>query len=456
VGGIQLIEKADVIIAGGGPSGTVAAIAAARNGLKVLLVDKNSFLGGMNTAAMVCPIMSFHAGNRQIIKGIPQEVIDRLKKRGGSIGHVHDPLGVVSTITPIEPELLKQVYFEMVRECPLINLLLHTFVSGASVENGVIKGISCTNKSGTKTYQAKFFIDATGDGDLASICKAEYEEGRVDDGFAQPMTLMFKMGGVDLEKIKEYIKEKPEQFVLDDGVDIDKYLAVSGFFNLVDDARKNGEFNIQRDRVLLFEGINRGEVFVNMSRITKLKGTDAGDLTRAEMVGHAQIDEIISFLRKYIPGFSCSYLIATGSYVGVRETRRIKGRYSLSAEDVTEGRSFDDSIATCSFPIDIHDPLGDNLKWIKKNKNTFYDIPFRVMLPRKLKNLIVTGRCISASHEALASARISATAMALGQAAGTAAAVACRHNILFPDIDVSEIQKSLQEQGAVVGKAWVD
>lgn len=451
-----MFEKTDVIIAGGGTSGTVAAIAAARKGLKVLLVDKNGFLGGMNTAAMVCPIMSFHAGNKQIIRGIADEIIERLKKRGGSIGHVRDPLGVVSTITPIEPEILKQVYFEMIRECLNINLLLHTFVSGAVVENGDVKGITCVNKNGTRTYQAKLFIDATGDGDLASACKAEYVEGRVDDGFAQPMTLMFKMGGVDLGKIRAYMKENPEQFILDDEADIDKYLAVSGFFNLIEEARKNGDFTVHRDRVLLFEGINNGEVFINMSRIKKLKGTNAGDLTRAEMVGHAQVDEIISFLRKYVPGFPDSYLIAVGSYTGVRETRRITGRYTLSAEDVIEGRGFTDSIATCSFPIDIHDPLDDNLKWIRKNKNTFYDIPFRVMLPRKLKNLIVTGRCISASHEALASARISATAMALGQAAGTAAAVAFLHNLQFPDIDVSEVQRSLQEQGAIVGKAWMD
>lgn len=444
----------DIIVAGGGPGGVTAAIAAARNGAKTLLIEKNGFLGGMNTAAMVCPLMSFHAGDKQIVKGIAEEIIQRLIRRKGSLGHVRDPLGVTSTITPVEPEILKQVYFEMTSELDNLDLLLHTFICGTSQQNGTVKNITCVNKSGMSTYTAGVFIDATGDGDVAAASRVDFFSGRENDGLSQPMTLMLKLGGVDFAPIREYIKNNPEQFILDEKVDIDKYLAVSGFFDIVEQAKANGDFNIQRDRVLFFEGIHDGEIFVNLSRILKLSGTNAYDLTRAEIIGHRQVDEIILFFRKYIPGFKDSFLIATGSCIGVRESRRFKCQYTLTADDVMYGRTFDSSIAMCSFPIDIHDPMGSSLNWIHQNRSSCYDIPFEVMLPKKVNNLLVTGRCISATHEAMASSRITATVMALGQAAGTAAAIVCRDGGQFKDI-IGKLQNRLDEQGAVVGKLWL-
>lgn len=444
----------DVIVAGGGPSGAVAAIAAARNGAKTLLIEKNGFLGGMNTAAMICPLMSFHAGDKQIVKGIAEEIVERLVKRKGSIGHLKDPLGVASTITPVEPEELKQVYFEMISELDNLDLLLHTFIYGAMQQGGSVKHLACANKSGISTYTGKIYIDATGDGDVAASSKVDYFTGRENDGLSQPMTLMLKVGGVDFKPIKEYIKNNPEQFIFDENADMDKYIAVSGFFDIVEQAKSKGDFNIQRDRVLFFQGIYDGEVYMNLSRVLKLNGTNAWDLTKAEVVGHKQIDEIISFLRKYIPGFKDSFLMATGSCIGVRETRRFKCKYTLTADDVMNGRTFKSSVAMCSFPIDIHDPMGSSLNWVHQNRSSCYDIPFEVMLPKKLNNLLITGRCISATHEALASSRITPTVMALGQAAGTAAAIAAREGVEFSDI-IDKLQHRLDEQGAVVGKSWL-
>jgi hypothetical protein len=444
----------DVVVAGGGPSGAVAAIAAARNGAKTLLIEKNGFLGGMNTAAMVCPLMSFHAGEKQIVKGIAEEIIERLVKRKGSLGHLRDPLGVAATITPIEPEILKQVYFEMTSELDNLDMLLHTFITGATCQNDNVKCISCVNKTGASTYSARVFIDATGDGDLASACRVDYMSGRENDGLSQPMTLMLKVGGVDTSSVKKYIKDNPEQFILDWKIGTDKYLAVSGFFDLVEKAKEKGDFNIQRDRVLFFEGIHPGEVYVNMSRILKLSGTNADDLTQAEIIGHLQVDEITDFLKKYIPGFKESFLISTGSSIGVRESRRFKCQYTLTADDVMYGRTFDSSIAMCSFPIDIHDPMGSSLNWVHQNRSSCYDIPFEVMKPKKVDNLLITGRCISATHEAIASSRITATAMALGEAAGTAAAMANTDGKPFDNI-IERLQNKLNERGAVVGKLWL-
>ncbi len=443
----------DVIVAGAGPSGMTAALSAARNGAKVLLIEKNGFLGGMNTAALVGPLMTFHSEDRQVVKGIAQEIVDRLIKKGGSIGHIPDPIGVVATITPIEPEILKQVYFEMVAGEPNITMLLHTFISNVDKTDEKVKSISCVNKSGTKSYEAKFFIDATGDGDVAAMAKAKFEEGRKSDDLSQPMTMMFKLGGVDYDKIREYIKNNPEQFILGKNIDLKKYVAISGYFDLVTKAKEHNDFNIMRDRVLLFEGINPGEAFINMSRVIQLRGTNADDLTQAEMMAHKQIDEIVAFLKKYIEGFENCYLLQSGATIGVRETRRFKCKYTLSLDDVLQGKDFEDGIAACAFPIDLHDPKGEELNWIRTSKSSYYTIPYRTMLLNHIDNLIVTGRCIGASHEAMASSRVSPTAMALGEAAGAAAALAIKENIVsFSDVDVPALRELLKSQGAVVDK----
>ena len=166
--------KYDVIVAGAGPSGCMAALAAARMGAKVLLIEKGAYPGGMNTSAMVCPLMTFHSGSKQIVKGIAQEVIDRLAEKGATLGHIPDPLGVTSTITPIEPSILRLVYLEMLAQQPNITLLLHSFLCGADVENGEVTRVTVVGKSGSASYQAKRFIDATGDGDLAAMCHVSF------------------------------------------------------------------------------------------------------------------------------------------------------------------------------------------------------------------------------------------------------------------------------------------
>lgn len=440
----------DVIVAGGGPSGFVAALSAARNGAKTLIIEKNGYLGGMNTSALVGPLMTFHSGEEQIVAGIAQEIITRLIKKGGCIGHVPDPIGVASTITPIEPELLKHLYFEMAAEEQNLELLLHTTISGVELMDKAVASIDCLNKSGITSYRAKTFIDATGDGDLAAMAKVPFEEGRAGDGFSQPMTLMFKVGGANTAVLRSYIKENPEQFVLNSQADIDKYIAVSGFFDIVDKAKSNRSFTVQRDRVLMFEGLHKGEFFVNMSRVIKLTGTDGAELTAAEIQAHAQVDELIKFLKDYIPGFESSYLLQSAATIGVRESRHFSCRYSLCLEDVIEERDFEDSIACCGFPVDIHDPLGSELTWIRRARVNYCTIPYRCLLPKKLSNLIITGRCIGGSHEAMAAVRVTPTAMAIGEASGLAASIAAASGVAFEAVAVSELQQKLVAQGGII------
>lgn len=445
-------KEYDVIVVGGGSSGVLAAVAAAREGASVLLIEKSGELGGMNTAAMVCPLMTFHAGKTQVIRGLAQEIVDRLIAQNGCLGHIPDPIGVVSSITPIEPTILKQVYFQLLREYPSVELLLHSTVYSAEISEGRIQAVKCICKDGKRVFSAKVFVDATGDGDLAARAHAEFSEGRSNDGFAQPLTLLFKVGGVDLTVVRRFIEENAEQFILGKGVDLSKYIAVSGYFDAVKRAKENGDLNLGRDRVLFFQGVMPGEVIINMTRVIKCRGTSSEELTYAEIAAREQIDEIMEFLHKYIGGFEGAYLVESGDYTGVRESRRISGHYTLTEEDVLAGRSFDDSVACCAFPIDIHDPVSAGLHWVKASEGSFYDVPYRVMLPRKTRNLLVTGRCISATHEACASVRITATAMALGEAAGIAAALALKVGENPAEIDVSELRARIEQHGGIAGR----
>ena len=443
----------DILVAGAGASGICAAIAAARSGKQVLLVEKSSMLGGTNTQSLVCPLMGFHAGSHQVVRGLAQEIVDRLAHRGGTLGHIPDPLGVTETITPIEPEILKQVYFEMLREEKRITLLLHSFLTDLHQEQGKIQSVTAVHKGGSTVLSSDVYIDATGDADLAVMAGVPYTQGRTSDGFAQPMTLVMKIGGVDFSKVRKAMKEHPDQFVLCENADQIPYIAVSGYFDAVAGGHERGELTFPRDRVLLFQGVREGEAVVNMSRVVKRQGTSVTDLTEAEIEGRAQADEILSFLVKNIDGFQSACLIETGAAIGIRETRHIHGQYTLTERDILTGAEFEDAVAMCGFPIDVHDPLGKELYWTQTDTANCYDIPYRVMLPGTPVNLLVTGRSISATHEAAASARITPTAMALGEAAGIAAALAGNGNVGL--VSIPALQERIRDAGGIPGRKYL-
>lgn len=450
-----MADRVDVVVAGAGPSGILAALAAAREGAAVRLIEKNAVLGGMNTAALVGPLMAFHAGSRQIIRGLAQTVIDRLLARGGSLGHIPDPIGVAASITPIESTVLKQVYFEMLREEPRIELMLDTFLYRVKTDNNTVTSVGTASKSGTQEHEAAVFIDATGDGDLAALAKIPFSVGRPWDKFSQPMTLLFKLGGVDFDKVRDFVRQYPEQFILGpQGADM-QYVAISGYFDTVARAKKTGALTIDRDRVLLFQGVHQDEALINMTRVVKRSGIDTKELTFAEMEGRRQVDEVAAFLQSEVSGFEHSFLAETGNCIGVRESRHIQGQYTLTEEDVLSGATFEDSIALCSFPIDIHDPSGQRLYWTKTESGSCYDVPYRVMVPRKIHNVLVTGRCVSATHEAAASVRITPTVMAMGEAAGIAAAMAVQSGCRVNDVDVQSLQHQIRKHGGIPGQCFL-
>jgi hypothetical protein len=445
---MQQTIEADIVVAGGGPAGINAALAAGRSGLKTVLIERYGFVGGMSTAALVYPWMTFHTmSGKQVIKGIAQEIVDKLVARNASPGHVRDTVGFVHTITPYHPEVFKVLVLDLFKEAG-VKTLFHSFVDSVQMEGNRITAVEVTGKSGRFRIKASQFIDTTGDADLAFLAGATCLKGRQSDGKTQPMTMKFRMRGVNLEKVKRYMIEHPDEFYEKTPFDELEQLPLTGIMGFYKHWKEAG-LPINREGFLIFTGPEADEVLVNTTRVQGLDGTDVQDLTEAEYEGRKQVLMVAEYMRN-LPGFEHASLSQVGAQIGIRETRRIKGQYVLQMEDVVSGRRFDDVIARSGYPIDIHDPSGKGVTAAWIDGDGAYDIPFRSLLPDKVENLIVGGRCISTSHEALATTRLSPSCMATGQAAGVAAAIACRKKAAIPDIDVRELQAKLIEQGAVL------
>lgn len=437
----------DVIVCGGGPSGVNAAISASRNGADVLLIEATGLLGGNSVLALVGPWMTFHNAGNQIVTGIGEEMVSRLQKDSLSLGHIKDPIGFCDTVTPIDQEGVKALFFKMIDEED-IDVLLHAQVFDVIMDGETITGVNVMTKSGEMTFTSPVVIDATGDGDVGKFAKADYIHGRKKDQLTQPMTMIFQVGGVDVGKLREAIENDPDDFVIRDDYDFG-YVGISGFFSLIKKAKENGDLNLPRDRVLLFEETLPNHVSINMTRVQGLSGVDAFELTQAELSARRQIEEAFRFLKSYVPGFKDAYIARTPSKIGIRETRHITGEYIVDTDDVLKKRSFDDSIAMSGFPMDIHSPSGDNLELFEQTEDMAFEIPMRALLPKKINNLIVTGRCISATHEASASLRVTPTVMALGEAAGVLAALSAKNGVSVKKIDHKDVQDVLKKQNQV-------
>jgi len=446
----------DALVIGGGPAGTVAAIAAAREGARVACVERYGFLGGALTASMVAPIMGFHAGDLQVVRGIPQEIIDRLRALGLSPGHVPDPIDFCYTITPFDYEGLKRVLLELAVEAG-VDMWLHSTFLSADADGGRVKRARVWQKDGIKELTATVYIDASGDGDLCASAGAQFEIGRKQDGIPQPMTMMFRLGSVDWDAVMTYFSDHDNELQHGQGVheriDLEwlRKLPIrgfAGFKTLVAEARARGEWTIPRDRLLVFEGIRPGEAVVNTTRVTGKIGVRGADLVSAEIEGRRQTYQVVDFLRRRVPGFTDTILLETPPQIGVRETRRVLGAYVLQQEDILGGVKFPDAIACGGYPIDLHDPVSMRLVAKRLPPGEYYSIPYRCLLPRGLDNVLTTGRCVSATHEAFAAFRVSAIAMAIGQGTGTAAAMAASKRIPPGDLDVQDVRRRLRERGA--------
>lgn len=446
MGNADCMEEIDVLVVGGGNAGCAAALAAGRHGARTMLVERYGFLGGTATASMVGPWMTYHSGSKRIVGGIAQEIVERLQRRGGSPGHIYDSSGYVSTITPFDPEIHKALLFEMVREAG-VKLLLHAYFLRSTPGGAVFATVA-----GEREYRAAAIIDATADAYVAASAGVQTQQGD-ERGRVQPASLMFRLSHVDLAKTATYVRMHPDQMrtsLKAHERTAPALTAVAGLYDLWHDAQQHGEVEIPRELVSFFITPYADEVSVNMTRVTDIDPLDPDDLTRAEVEARAQVMQLLEFFRARVPGFENARIAATGTQIGVRESRRIVGEYTLTRDDVLQGRKFPDAVARSAYPIDIHNPSGSGTVTHRLAEGESYEIPYRCLVPAAVDGLLVAGRCISTTHEALASTRLTPTVMTLGQAAGTAAALAKEAGRRLRDVDTEQLRALLLADGVVL------
>lgn len=444
----------DVIVVGGGISGVMSAITAARNGANTLIIEKYGFMGGMLTTAGVGPMMTYHVEDRQVIKGSIGELIDRMVAKKKSPGHVFDTIGYTYTVTPFDAEAMKHELELMLLESGA-NILYHTMLSDVKVSDGKVDSLTISNKDGLSEISAKVYIDATGDGDLSAWAGVPFTKGREEDGACQPMTMNMKMSHVDIEGVKAFVKSNPDEFPFLKGntdiVDMAAKLSISGYENVVKQGKEDGSLEFNTEAILFFETNNPGEVIVNVTRVRGLDATDPWDLTKAEIEGRRQVRNLEKFLQEKVRGFENSVLLTTGPSIGIRGTRQIKGLYTLTLDDIVKARTFEDVVAHGGYPVDVHHPEGKG-EVVKEEDNirlgTMYSVPYQCLVNDKITNLITVGRCISATFEAQGAIRTTPIVGAIAQAGGAAAYLAVKNNQKTRDIDVKEVQEILLREGA--------
>jgi len=426
---------------------------AAAAGADTIITERFGFLGGNPTASLVNPLMSWHTQNKPALtedntRLLPQDhgegdpvvggallaFVNRLLERGGAM----PPTQATGYTVPFDPETYKSVALEVIDRAGA-RILLHAMATGPFGRRCAPQGVVYEGKAGPFVIQAGCLVDGSGDGDIAAKAGADYHIGRDCDGRVQPMTLMFRIGDFDPAAFGAYVREHPDQ-----------WRGVHGLWDLVREATEAGDLTLPREDMLFFASPHPHELSVNSTRVTDVMGTSPLDLSRAEITARRQMDEIMRFLRKYVPGFKDAYVIQAAVTIGVRETRRVVGDDRLTAEDVLGARKFPDAIARASYPIDIHNPAGRGTVLKRLAPGEWYEIPFGCLLPKGVDNLLVSGRCISGTHEAHSSYRVTPTAMATGQAAGVAAALAVRAGCQPRALPVAAVQAELRRQGAMV------
>jgi hypothetical protein len=444
----------DVLVVGGGNAGCAAALAAARHGARVMLVERYGFLGGTATASMVGPWMTFHSGKERIVGGIAQEIVDRLMAVGASPGHIVDSSDYVDSITPFDPEAHKALLFEMTREAG-VGLLLHAYFLEAICDEKRVRGARFATVAGNREIFAKRIIDATADAFVAASAGARMQESKLR-GRVQPATMMFRLSHVDMEALAAYVRQHPDEMrtsLKAHERTPQALTAIAGLYKLWKAARDNGEVSVQRELVSLFATPYPDELTVNMTRVVDIDPLDPDDLTRAEIESRAQVMELVRFFKEHVPGFKDARLAATATQIGIRESRRILGEYTLTANDVLEARSFPDAVARSAYPIDIHNPKGSGTTTVRLPEGKAYEIPYRCLVPLEVEDLVVAGRCISTTHEAHATTRLTPTVMTLGQAAGTAAAISLEGDTPFRRLDTALLCEQLVADGVDLRRA---
>lgn len=424
---LPVIAECDVLVVGGGPGGIGAAVSAARNGAKTILVERFGSFGGTWTAGILSAIMPY-----PYVKGIFGEVISGWHKRGGwSQGQwgAHDGWGAGGSY---DSEVAKVALDRLVVDA---GVTPYFFAQAAGVirEGNRVRGVIIESKEGRQVILAKMIVDSSGDGDVSVLAGVPSDKGRDEDGAVQPMTMIFKMTGVDDEKAMASKQ------------------ADHDFTKAWQAAKARGEVTVPREDVLANRNPKPGEWNFNTTRIIHKDGTKLRDVTDAMIEGRRQVAEVAAFLRKNIPGFENAVVSETAPHIGVRETRRIRCDYTVTAKDIVEVTPFEDCIARGDWFIDIHSPTGEGTVRIHPPVGKWYEIPFRCTRAQGVDNLLVASRCIDSTHEAHAAIRITPQVMAIGEGVGAAAALCVKLGLKSTrDLDVKLLRETLRKQGAFV------
>jgi hypothetical protein len=449
-------HRTPVLVIGSGAAGQTAALAAARNGADTMLVESAGFLGGISATL---PWLGFHDRDyRLIVKGIPLEFCRRLQAMGAASDHEFDPK-CASGIS-IDSHWWTILLMQLMREAG-VRLLRHTVVVETLREGDRICGVIVENKSGRQRIEADVTIDCSGDGDVAARGGVKWEKGRTADGLVQAPTLVFKLGGVSREgfiagckdpsiNYREWIAPYPEiREKMMRRIDRMNVIICGGYAKLIENARAAGDFEVPQSRVVGVKLHRPDEYLVVMTRVLGLDPTDISSLTDAYAKVYEQIPVLVRFFKKYVPGFEDSHLREIAPMLGVRESRRIMGDYVLTAEDLIAGRVFDDAVSMGAYHIDIHRPAGT---WVDSHNVRTYTIPLRSLIARDVDGLLMSGKCISATHEAIASTRVIPICQGQGQAAGTVAALAVKAGVSVRQVPIAKLQDTLAAQGAEFGR----
>ena len=423
---VPVIGQYDVIVCGGGPAGWIAAVAAARNGAKTALIERYGFLGGAATASLVTPISEFNKNGRRIIGGIPWEFVEKMDAEGAA------DITYRNGNIPYEPEMYKLVAQRMVLEAG-VDLFLHSYIIDVHNEGKCVTHIIAVNKSGIQAMEGRIFIDATGDADVAYMAGVPMQKMPIADQL-QPASMCLRLGGVDTDHLEGlYPSEENTKYRNERVRDI--------LLSLPDNSvpPMGGPW--------FCTALRDGIVNVNITR----RPADITDNRQVSETECSLREDAICFaelLRRYVPQFEKSFLIATGVQAGYRETRRIVGAHILTGEEYIRSEEFPDTVAKGAHPVDIHraESIRQDVTFLKKEGN----VPYRSLYSKEIMNLLVAGRCLSADEVASASTRVQASCMATGQAAGTAAALCCKMKCAVSEISVDLLRNTLTSQYAII------
>ena len=415
------MKKYDLAVIGGGFAGVAAALAAARGGAKVLIVEKSNCLGGAAVNCLVNPFMPYWTeidGKRvDLSTGIFKKIHDRLEERNA-----------MKKESFLEEEL-KYILNEMVIEAN-IDLLFHAYIFRANTCADRIVSVTVATKSGEMPLEADYFIDATGDAQLAYLAGCPTVLGREPDHLCQPMTLCFRVGNVDVDKFyasRERLKISHAQSLA------------------------AGELINPRENILVFKTPIHNVLHFNTTRVVRKNPTSPEEVTAAEVLARKQVYEIYDFMKKHADGLENSFLMMTAAEIGVRESRIIVGDYVLTEQDCKNCVKFEDAIAACNYDIDIHNPEGTGTSHYYFPAGAYYTIPYRSLIPQNINNMLVAGRCISSDHGAQASYRIMPVVCCIGEAAGVAIGLAVRNGCVVREINVGDLQSELIKNRAYIG-----